>query len=1183
MPAISDAPPLVPDLPPARVTVKITLIHGDYSNKDVYSRLDAPVILSGGYEGLSFFGFARVFDGLLDSWLTRAVEMGMIGLELGQLFPVDLQRLRERGLVKARCLLLVGMGEPSRFAVDDLQFAMSNVTVAVKHMGYDRVVTVLPGTRRNELPVGEAVQGFIRGIQDGYNQFSAIVDVARQERQRLQQAASAPLHVMLVESDRTRLTEIEKARQVLRDQEVVPKVDLIWSPGETVDIGPPPDDGVRAVEPEVPVTFLRVIRKEPAAPPASTPPLGCTETFEFSALSEHAAVAVREEEINAVLIRKLSDRMIAPLCGDDREKLGRFFANRVIPKDFAQLTESAINLTLEVDETTATYPWEMMARNRHGNTMFLGTNVGISRQFRSLLAPPPSSPPPLNHAIRVLVIADPTSDLPSAREEGFAIVRVLDEARQAWQKQREKYEIKADIRIGASTDPQDPKLQELGKNEWIASARSCDPLEIAMMIVDEHYDVVHYAGHGFADAKTGRSGWVLDKDFTLSAQEIFHVRRVPRLVFANACLSAVLPGSIGGAVGHSEHRKWLVGVARALLERGIPNFIGTGWKVDDTAAMECAYRFYEWVLGLKDPSRPATISEALVNARKKAFGIKRDSHATWGAYQHYGRVSDRLLPLPAAEAGPGAEPRQDSTGDSTGSETFGSGAAGNLQSRQQPQPQVIREEKREMTTATTAARTTAADADMDLVYVNGINFDTGTYAVPPRTITDLARDVRRNLGLGPITDLRGDMPGAFELRFDVDYNNLENTGWGIVFHEDTPQNIRAALASLAAARKGQAKTQYKELDYKKGEQTGDWYRRNGIERGDVDPALVPYYLLLAGPPSLIPFEFQYLLGIDFAVGRLDFDTPAEYEHYARSILAYESGSSAPNAKEIVYWGTRHPGDPATELSASSLVAPLANGIGDAAGEVRQPVTAALKVRYGQKLFLGEDATKASLLSTLHGDRPPACLFTASHGLEVDFGRPNQMTDQGALVCQDFRFSGSLRPEHYLAAADVKDDANVNGLVAMIFACYGAGTPDIDQFPKFGRPPRLPPQPFIAALPRRLLTHPNGAALAAVGHIDRAFSFSIRPSPAEGPQILHFHRSLAGILEGNRVGHVLTQYFGHHFADLSAILLSGSSQSVPPSMRLSDRALVSRWLERNDAQNYVMLGDPAVRIRTDVLA
>jgi hypothetical protein len=36
------------------------------------------------------------------------------------------------------------------------------------------------------------------------------------------------------------------------------------------------------------------------------------------------------------------------------------------------------------------------------------------------------------------------------------------------------------------------------------------------------------------------------------------------------------------------------------------------------------------------------------------------------------------------------------------------------------------------------------------------------------------------------------------------------------------------------------------------------------------------------------------------------------------------------------------------------------------------------------------------------------------------------------------------------------------------------------------------------------------------------------------------------------------------------------------MRPTDRDLVTFWLERNDAQNYVVLGDPAVRIRKEAL-
>jgi hypothetical protein len=35
-------------------------------------------------------------------------------------------------------------------------------------------------------------------------------------------------------------------------------------------------------------------------------------------------------------------------------------------------------------------------------------------------------------------------------------------------------------------------------------------------------------------------------------------------------------------------------------------------------------------------------------------------------------------------------------------------------------------------------------------------------------------------------------------------------------------------------------------------------------------------------------------------------------------------------------------------------------------------------------------------------------------------------------------------------------------------------------------------------------------------------------------------------------------------------------------RPSAQEIAATWVERNDAQNYVLLGDPAVRLRTDVL-
>ena len=92
----------------------------------------------------------------------------------------------------------------------------------------------------------------------------------------------------------------------------------------------------------------------------------------------------------------------------------------------------------------------------------------------------------------------------------------------------------------------------------------------------------------------------------------------------------------------------------AFFRRGIPNYIGTGWKVDDRIALVCSQYFYAFALGLERPdakarpSRPElveTIAAALRDARLATMRFDKKS-STWGAYQHYGRVSDRLLAPP---------------------------------------------------------------------------------------------------------------------------------------------------------------------------------------------------------------------------------------------------------------------------------------------------------------------------------------------------------------------------------------------------------------------------------------------------------------------------------------------------------------------------------------------------------
>ena len=104
-----------------------------------------------------------------------------------------------------------------------------------------------------------------------------------------------------------------------------------------------------------------------------------------------------------------------------------------MPQDFHELMDGTVPVRLIVDSTTAAYPWEMacfVARDESTQLRWLGTDLGLSRQFKTLLSAAPGGfTPPLNNRLRVLVIADPAPEpelrLPGARTEGRRIVDAL--------------------------------------------------------------------------------------------------------------------------------------------------------------------------------------------------------------------------------------------------------------------------------------------------------------------------------------------------------------------------------------------------------------------------------------------------------------------------------------------------------------------------------------------------------------------------------------------------------------------------------------------------------------------------------------------------------------------------------------------------------------------------------------
>lgn len=553
--------------------LEIVIARGDIT------AVDSRAIVLGLFSNVAPTGPAMAMDERIGGSIRDLVQRRMFSGNVGELFVLPTPRRQ----IHAEFLVFAGLGAFDRFDGNVLITAADNLIRTLSNVGVEEVATVMLGAGSG-LSVPVALQQLFKGIVRGLAEADP--------RQRFRR-------ITLCESDSDRIEEMRLALINLTRTELFEGIELVLHETELPQPLPLADGPRAVIRGEDPAYLL--LRQ-------SGSPDDGDVTLEVSLLptdSKAAVVSGRQTisrqdydaAINAVVNTKSAD------FSDAGFKLGEAF----LPPEVRDLLSLQRNRGLVVvhDAPSSRVPWEALkvpaptpwfpALDTAMTRLYTAENLSVAKWLQSRVA---------NNVLEVLLVINPTGDLPGAAREGEVILKLLDGHPGA---RIEKLE--------GSAATHNAVLEAFGSGR---------------------FDVIHYAGHGFFNpAHPGRSGLLCHGHVPLTGSQLASLSLLPPLVFFNACeVGRVRGGKHGGLVPRKYRtRERLadgIGAAEAFMRGGVANFIGTYWPVSDFAATEFASVFYPLILEGK------TVGEAVLAGRKR---LRDANERDWANYISYGSTN----------------------------------------------------------------------------------------------------------------------------------------------------------------------------------------------------------------------------------------------------------------------------------------------------------------------------------------------------------------------------------------------------------------------------------------------------------------------------------------------------------------------------------------------------------------
>jgi pimeloyl-ACP methyl ester carboxylesterase len=542
-------------------TLEIRLVNGGIEDAS------ARALVLGVFRNVDPTGAAAAVDRRLGGAIQEAAQRRMVSGRLGQVSVLPVAR----GVLMAEFVVFAGLGDFDDFGADAQSFVAGNVLRSLARSGVEDFATVLFGAGSG-VPVAAALEQQLDG-------FIGALETADPDR--------VTRRITLCETDKRKYAALRRgvARIVGRHRNkglrlVVDEADL----GPARPTRAPAGATARRADPVyLLITLLEHSRREyecrsslltagaKAAVLSGTKRIGIRSLREHLARAESGSLAPRDM---AAFGRGIGRLLLAPTVVEGLEAMKRR------------------PLVIVHDREGSRVPWEAL-RIGDGYPALEG---GLSRRYASegLTVARWREHREEGERLQVLMVVDPTLDLPGATDEGNELARML-----------RTRNVDVEVLTGAEATR-------------ASVLRAC---------AAGRHDILHFAGHGFFDARDpGRSGLVCAGGEVLQGADLDGLGDLPALVFFNACEAArVRRRASGGGRLFAFRRS--TSVAEAFLGGGVANFLGTHWPVGDEAAFAFSTRFYQ---GLLDG---AALGECVLEARR---GVFAHGSIDWADYVHYG-------------------------------------------------------------------------------------------------------------------------------------------------------------------------------------------------------------------------------------------------------------------------------------------------------------------------------------------------------------------------------------------------------------------------------------------------------------------------------------------------------------------------------------------------------------------